>query len=377
MKTATMSLRAAVTGVALAVLAFAGCDKVTGGDDEISGNVLRIYTWPAYIDQGVVESFERSHDCQVLIDNFSSNEEMFSQLKEGGANYDIVMPSSYYVSMLVKAGLLQPLDITQLPNIQKNFDHSFDNQVHDHTFAYSVPYAVTYTGFFYVKSRIPKSQDVATWSILGSDRFKGRISFLDDIREVIGAGLMSLGYSVNSVNQSEIDQAVNVVLSWCRNLRKFDSETYKMEVAAGTTWIGQGYSSDAWQVIFGDETEEMPPQPTLGFALPREGFTIAFDEMVLCKGARNTQLAYAFMNYLYEELVAKENMMRILTIMPVKPGIDTLDPVFREHVIPPPEVLSKGQIIQPIDDIPGAMEMYAKAWDRIKSAQSRMMRPLN
>ena len=272
---------------------------------------------------------------------------------------------------MANEGLIQKLDHSKLPNVKANFDKSFTSQILDPSFTYNVPYAVTYTGFCYQKKRIPKGVDVATWSILNDEYFKGRITLLDDIRETIGAGLMSLGYSINSVNPDEIARAVDVVLGWRKNIRKFDAESYKTEVASGATWIGHGYSTDSMQVIIGDEEEEMPPRPDIGFALPKEGFSIAFDEMVLCAGAPHPDLAYAFMNYLYKGEVAKANMEYILGPTPVKPGIDALSEEFRAQIILPPEVIANGQVIDAIDSVPGAMELYNKGWDKIKSAETK------
>lgn len=351
-------------GIAAAMAAFAlvGCEKKPE---------LHIYTWSDYIAPEVIEKFEAANGCRVVIDTFDSNETMYAKLKAGGTGYDIITPSSYLVDLMAKEGLIQELDHSKIPNVRANFDQSFQSQVLDPSFKFNVPYAVTYTGFCYAKDKIPEGVEVDTWSVLANPAFKGKITLLDDIREVIGAGLMSLGYSVNSFDPSEISQAVDVVLSWRSNIRKFDAESYKTEVPSGATWIAQGYSTDATQVIVGDEEEGVPPREDIGFALPREGFSIAFDEMVLSETAPNPELAYAFMNYLYEGEVAAANMEYIMGPCPVKPGIERLDEDYRNLIILPQETISRGRVIRSIDSIPGAVELYNKAWDRIKATEAR------
>ncbi len=380
--------RRAIAAAAIAAFAFAGCEKSPdnpavppegsteraeegGRDASGDGAELHLYTWSDYIAPEVIEDFEKSHRCRVIIDTFDSNETMYAKLKAGGTGYDIITPSSYLVALMAEEGLIRELDHSKLPNVKANFDKSFSSQILDPAFRYNVPYAVTYTGFCYSKKRIPAGADVNSWAILGDERLKGRVTLLDDIREVIGAGLMSLGYDVNSVKPEEIDKAVEVVLGWRKNIRKFDAESYKTEVASGATWIGHGYSTDSTQVILGDEEEDMPPRPDIGFALPREGFAIAFDEMVLSSGSTQPDLAYAFIDYLYRPDVAKANMEYILGPMPVKPGIDALDAEFRAQIILPPEVMAHGQVLKAIDAIPGAMELYNKAWDRIKATEAK------
>ena len=349
---------ARVGGAVLSAALLLGCEKKPE---------LHIYTWSDYIAPSVIESFENEHNCKVVVDTFDSNETMYAKLKAGGAGYDIIMPSSYLVALMAREGLIAKLDHAKMPNVRKNFDPLFKSQILDATLTYNVPYAVTYTGFMYAKDKMPAGADVASWSILENPALKGKITLLDDVREVIGAGLMSLGYKINSRNPAEIDAAVARVLEWKKNIRKFDAESYKTEVASGATWLGHGYSTDTTQVIVGDEEEGLAPRHDIGFALPKEGFTIAFDEMVLSSAAPNPDLAYAFMDYVYRGDVAAENMDYIMGPMPVKPGIEKLDPDYRKLIILPPDVIARGQVLEPVDDDPAVMELYNKAWDRIKA----------
>lgn len=332
---------------------------------------LHVYTWCDYIAPDVLASFEKALGVRVVVDTFDSNEAMYAKLKAGGTGYDILMPSSYQVAQMAKDGLIEKLDHAKLPNVRKNFDPSFTTQIIDPTFAYNVPYAVTYTGFMYLKDKIPAGADVASWSILGNSALKSRITFLDDIREVIGGGLMYLGYSVNSTDPKEIDAAVEQVLKWKVNSRKFDGESYKTEVANGSSWLGHGYSTDATQVIVGDEELGAPPRADIGFALPKEGYSIAFDEMVVAKGAPRRDLAYAFINYIYDGEVAKVNMEYICGPNPVKPGIEALDPDYRALIVLDGETIKRGQVIRGFDARPEVMELYNKAWDRIKATDAR------
>ena len=338
-----------------------------GGD----GGELHIYTWSDYIAPDVLASFEKALGVKVVVDTFDSNEAMYAKLKAGGTGYDIIMPSSYQIAMMAKEGMIDEIDHSKCPNVKKNFDVGFTSQILDPTFKYNVPYAVTYTGFMYDKSKIPEGADVNSWAILGNPALKGRISLLDDIREVIGGGLMYLGYSINSTNPAEIEKAVEQVLKWRANIRKFDSESYKTEVPSGATWVGHGYSTDTTQVLVGDEEAGAPARDDLGFALPKEGYTIAFDEMVIAKDAKRKDLAYAFMNYIYDGDVAAVNMDYIQGPNPVKPGIEQLDAGLRDIIILKPEQLAKGQVLRNLDDQPAVMELYNKTWDKIKATEAK------
>ncbi len=345
---------------AAAALAFTGCD---------SKPELHIYTWSDYIAPDVIADFEEDYKCRIVIDTFDSNEAMYAKLKAGGTGYDIIMPSSYLVSLMAKEGLIAKLDHAKIPSVRQNFDPRFKTQILDPSFTYNVPYAVTYTGFMYEKAKIPAGADVASWSILANPAVKGKATLLDDMREVIGAGLMANGYSISSDKPDEINRAVETVLTWRANIRKFDAESYKTEVASGATWLGHGYSTDATQVIVGDEEAGDAPRTDIGFALPKEGFAIACDEMVLAAGAPNPDLAYAFMNYVYDGETAAENMEYIMGPMPVKPGIEKLDDDYRKLIVLDDDTMKRGQIIAPISE--ATMELYNKAWDRIKATEAK------
>ena len=112
----------------------------------------------------------------------------------------------------------------------------------------------------------------------------------------------------------------------------------------------------------------MEPRDDIGFALPKEGFTIAFDEMVVAKDARRKDLAYAFINYIYDGEVAAVNMDYLCGPNPVKPGIDLLDDEYRKAIILDEETLKHGQVLKGFDD-PAVVEMYNKAWDKIKATE--------
>ncbi len=356
-----------LTAQALAAAEASGFRPPDGGD----GGSLHIYTWCDYIAPDVLTSFEKALGVTIVVDTFDSNEAMYAKLKAGGTGYDIIMPSSYQIESMAREGMIDELDHAKIPNVRKNFDPSFTRQILDPSFKYNVPYAVTYTGFAYAKDRIPEGADVNSWAILGNPALKGRISLLDDIREVIGGGLMYLGYSINSTDPKEIDSAVAQILKWRANIRKFDSESYKTEVPGGATYLGHGYSTDTTQVIVGDDEAGAPARDDIGFALPKEGYTIAFDEMVVASGAKRKDLAYAFINYIYDGDVAAANMDYICGPNPVKPGIEKLDPDYRSLIVLSEEQLEKGQVLRGFADKPEVLELYNKAWDRIKATEAR------
>ncbi len=347
--------------VAVAMLVAGGCSEKPS---------LHIYTWADYISPTVIERFEEKYGCKVVVDTFDTNEAMYAKLKAGGAGYDLLFPSSYIVGLLVKEGLVEALDHTKCPSVRKNFYKPYAKMLpEDPELVYGAPYSSSQEIIFYDTKRIPDGVEVGTWAIFGNPAFKGKVSFLDDMRDVIGVGLMYLGYSINSTSQKEIDEAVEQVLKWRENARKFDSESYKTEVANGSTWISQGYSQVAYQVIFGD-ADGSGARPDLACVYPKEGFTESCEEMVVAKDAPNRDLAYALIEFLYSDVEAGvANMKYVFGILPCKPAINALDDKFRDMLLMKPEIMARAQVILGLESKPEVMEMYAKAWDRIRAVK--------
>ena len=323
--------------------------------------VLRICTWSDYIDDGVVRQFEEQNGCRVDVQSFDSNEEMVDRLKAGVARFDIVTPSSYVIPVLEKEKLIQPLDHAKIPNVRRNFDRSFAEAILDPSFTCNVPYMVTYTGLVYRKDKLPKGLSADTWDAFDSPALGGRASLLDDMRETIGAALKSLDCSLNTVRKDELDKAVAVALKWRKNAPTLDNARYKEAVASGEWVIGHAYSSDAVQMMLND--------PNVGFALPKEGFTIAFDEMVIPANAPHPDLAHKFINFVYTPEVAKANIEGVCAPMPVKGAIKSLEPKLRSLVEVDADTFRRGEVLQNLDDKPSVRDMYLKAWERIKAGK--------
>lgn len=344
----------------MAALALVGCEKK---------QQLHIYTWADYISPDVVTAFEKKYNCEVIIDTFDTNEAMYAKLKAGSTGYDLLFPSSYMVGLMAKEGLIVKLNHRKCPSVRKNFYTPYTEMLpEDPELEWAAPYSSSPTILFYDPSKIPAGVDMETWEALANPVFKGKITFLDDMREVIGAGLMVNGYSINSTDPEEINHAVETVLAWKQNVRKFDSESYKTEVANGSTWIGQGFGQVARQVIFGESEDGSDARPDLKYSYPREGFTESCEEMVISSSAKNPDLAYKMIEFLYSDVEAGvANMKYVLGMLPCTPAINALEPKFRDIVVAPSHIMDRGQVILGLESIPGAMELYGKAWDRIKA----------
>ena len=341
-----MSLLAGVAGI----LSLAGCGRK-------ERPVLHVYTWADYVKPELVQRFEKEHGCQVVIDTFDSNEAMYAKLKAGATGYDLLFPSSYMVKLLHDQGMIQDLDRGKLPNLA-HVDPDYLEVALDPQMRHSVPYMLTYTGIAYLKGRV--ADPVASWAMFDRTDLGGRATMLNDMRETIGAALKSLGHSLNSTNEKELEEAKQVVLRWRKNLAKFENEQYKSGIASAEFLLVHGYSGDILQAR--DENEDIV------FVLPKEGFSISCDDMVIPKSAKRADLAHAFINFLHDPAVAAENSEFISYLCPNKDCYDKLPAEMREDpaVFPPAEIRGKGEVIA---DLGEEQAKYVKIWDQIKGGK--------
>jgi spermidine/putrescine transport system substrate-binding protein len=335
---------------ALAALGLvAGCGKP-------APKVLHVYTWADYIKPEVVQRFEQENRCRIVIDTFDSNEAMYAKLKAGASGYDVLTPSSYYVAIMSGQGMLLDLDHAKLPNLA-NVDTAYLRIALDPQMKHSVPYMLTNTGLAYLKSKVKDPQP--TWAMLDRGDLKGRMTMLNDMRETVGAALKFLGYSLNTTDDRQLEQARDVVIRWKRNLAKFESEQYKSGLASGEFLLAHGYSGDILQA----EQENAD----IAFLAPREGLSISCDDLVILKDSKAADLAHRFIDFLHDPAVAAENSQAISYLCPNMAAYAKLPASFLQDpaVKLDPAVQAKCEVIV---DLGKDNAKYTRIWDQIKAA---------
>lgn len=317
--------------------------------------VLHLYNWADYVDPKMITLFEEENNCRVIEDTFDSNEAMYAKFKAGAAGYDVIVPSSYMVDMMFQQNMLQLLDRGKLPNLV-NIDSAFVKIISDPEMMYSIPWAVTVTGISYLSNKV-KAPD-ATWAVFERPDLKGRMTLLNDMRETIGAALKYLGYSLNTTDESQLQQARDVVIRWKQNIAKFENEQYKTGLASEEFFLVHGYSGDILQVAGENEA--------ITFMMPREGGSVSMDEMVIPKGAPNPELAHKFINFMLRADVAARNTEFTSYLFPNKASYELLSEELRQDPIlfPSEDAIKNLEVIR---DLGADNEKYTKIWDQIKA----------
>ncbi len=315
---------------------------------------LHLYTWADYIKPELVKRFESEQHCRVVIDTFDSNESMYAKVRAGASGYDVIVPSSYMVKLMHAQGLIADLDATKLKG-RGNIDPEVLAKIDDHQMQHSVPYATSYGVLAYRKDRVKDAQP--TWAMLDRADLHRRMSLLNDMRETLGAALKFLGHSLNTRDEKELAAAGDVVRRWKQHIVKFDNEQYKSAIDAGEFLLVHGYSGDLSQVV-GDNDQ-------VGILIPKEGTTMACDELVIPKSAPNPALAYAFINFVLDPAVAAENMEFMGYVCPNTEALKRVSTDFLTNpaVAIPADIRAKCEVIQDVgEDLP----KYTKVWDAVK-----------
>ena len=282
----------------------------TGCSDLVSAagaNEINVYNWGEYIDESVLDDFEKETGIHINYFTFESNEQMYSVLKQGGSSYDVVIPSDYMVSRLIQEGMLEELDFSNIPNAAGLSD-AYQNLQYDPTNAYSVPYMWGTVGIIYNTKIV--EEEVDSWGILWDEKYAGQILQFNNSRDAFATALLYLGYSLNTTNEQALQEAYDLLRDQKPVLQKYVMDQCYDLLESGEAAIGAYYAGDYLGMIENN--------PDLKFVIPKEGTNRFVDAMCIPKGCRNKELAEAFINYMCRPDISLRNMDEIGYSSPIE-----------------------------------------------------------
>jgi spermidine/putrescine transport system substrate-binding protein len=252
---------------------------------------------------------------------------------------------------MIKENMLEPMDLSKVPNFKYIDTVVLRRIAFDKGNKFSVPYMMGGSGIAVNKTHVTKYD--RSWNIFSRSDLKNRMTMLDDMREVLGGALRTLGYSVNSTNPEELEKAKQVVLGWKANLCKFDAEAFAKGFAAGEFWVVQGYAENVMREYDSTKYSEIE------FFIPKEGGSAYIDNIVILKDAKHKDLAYAFINFIHDPHV----YARIIDYLRY-PCINT---AARQFVTKKSNYeLSELANSELKEDLGPGLELYNKVWQEIR-----------
>lgn len=250
--------------------------------------IVNLAVWPNYISNEILAEFEKETGITVRVSNYLSNEELLAKLQAGVSGYDVAMPADYLVRVMAHLNLVEELDRSQIPSV-KNLGKDFLGQSYDPENKYSLPFDRGSTGI--AINRKLYSGKIRGWKdLFNQPELAGKFSLLDDMREVIGAALKSLGYSFNSTNPEELKQAKEVLIQVRKRVKSFTSEPIT-PLAQGEMAVAHAFMTDALQA-------RKLAKGSIEYIHPEEGEVMWMDTFVIPKGALHKPEAHALINFL-------------------------------------------------------------------------------
>jgi spermidine/putrescine transport system substrate-binding protein len=354
-------MRLAKLLLVLAAIGLGACGK----KDE----VLSLYNWNQYIAPETVERFEKACSCKVQQAFYSDNSELMAKIAGGAKGYDVLVPTSNYVSDLANGGYLQPIDKSKLPNL-KNIMPAYLDTPFDPGNQYSVPYAYTITMLGYNEEKLSElGVPVDSWALIFDptvlEKIKGRVTVLDSPDELTAAALKYLGYSANDYDPAKLEEAKQVVLKAKPYWAAFKASGYIELLAAGDIWVAHGYSNDIYQADLG--AQQAGKSFRIKHAMPKEGAVLALDAMVITKDAPRPELAHKFIDFMLEGRNSADLTNMLGSGNPNSAAMEFIKPEIKSMaaVFPDAETAKKLEMLKPMDA--DQRRQVNQVWTEIKA----------
>lgn len=334
-----------------ALVLLAGC-----GSNQV---VLNVFNWGDYINKELIDKFTKETGIKINYELFDTNETMLAKFETGGTEYDVIFPSDYIVEELISKDLLLELDFNNIPNF-KYIDDRFKNLAFDPENKYSVPYFWGTLGILYNTDMV--KEEIDSTRVLFDEKYAGQIIMLDSMRDTIGITLQMLGYSTNSTNPAEINEAKELLIKQKPLVNGYYVDEAMDMMINGDAAIALNWSGAAME-IYWQEVENIK------YVIPKEGTNMWVDSMVIPKTCRHKKEAEMFINFLLDPDNGFANTEYVGYSSPNSEVIKRMSEQYPEVMemdafIPSDEALEKCEVIKNIGE---AKALYNQAWLEIQA----------
>ncbi|MBR2041209.1 MAG: ABC transporter substrate-binding protein [Oscillospiraceae bacterium] len=343
MKKFVAILLSAVLALAFSVSSFGYYSEAEGYSTEVEdyeyyqkfqgqGIEIDVYNWGEYVANDSVnfldvnEDFETLTGIKVNYTLFSSNEELYTKLRSGGANYDIIVPSDYMIGKMISEGMLQKLDFNNIPNY-KYIDEKYKNTNFDPMNEYSVPMYWGVVGIIYNTTMVDE-EDLTGWNILWNEKYADNMLMFSNSRDAFALSLLDLGYDFNTTDAMEIEEAAGHLRAQKPLVQAYVMDEIYDKMEGGEAAVAPYYNGDA--VLMMDVNED------LDFFLP-DNTSIFIDSFCIPEGAKNKEAAEMYINYMCESTVAAANSYYVGYSTPHTGAFELLDEELQENEIAYPD----------------------------------------
>jgi spermidine/putrescine-binding protein len=324
-------------------------------DPKPEAKTLNFYNWTDYIATDTIPNFQKETGIKVTYDNYSSNDELFAKMRTGGSGFDIIVPTDATLVKMKHAGLVQPLDLSLIPNL-KNLDPRFRTAAYDPGNQYSIPWQWGTTGIGFDKTKVGGA--VTDWDAFNLPAVSGKSSYLDEARDAFAMALFALKKDPNTLDTADLDAAEQYLIALKKKIQKITSD-YQDPLKSGQLVMAQAYSGDVFTIQADNKNIE--------YIIPTSGALSWVDSMAIPKGAAHPKNAEAFMNYILEPKVGAALTNFVNYGSPNKAA----EPFINKDILSNPLIYpSQADLAKlPFQKDLGEDELaYSDRWDKVKTA---------
>jgi len=340
--------------VAMAATMLTGCG---GGEKAAESNgELNIFVWTEYVSDAAIQAFEKETGIKVNVSTFSSNEDMLAKFKsESEGTYDILQPSDYAVEYLIAQDKLTELDKEKLPNM-KNINSAYLDPSYDPGNKYTMPYEGGVACIAVNKAKV--DTEITSYADLFDPSLEGKMVVLDDYRAIIGMTARSMGYSMNETDDAKLAEIQDKLLTLKSNVKLYDSDSPKSALISGDCTVGMIWSAEA--------ALSMDENPDIEVVYPEEGAYVFLDNWCIPKGAKNTENALKFIDFMMSAEAAKMNIEDFPYLCPNDAALALMGEDYVSNVAKnvPAEVISAGEFVKYLDS--DVLAKYDEMWTKLK-----------
>jgi len=333
-----------------------------------AGISINVYNWGEYISTGADEGtlninaeFTKLTGIKVNYTNYATNEELYAKLKGGGATYDVIIPSDYMISKMIKEEMIQKLDFDNIPNYKYIMDN-FRNQAYDPENEYSVPYTWGTVGIIYDSTMIDIASEDIDWDLLWNADYADQILMFDNPRDAFAIAEIFLGYSINTEDSEELVDAADKLKKQKSIVQGYVMDEIFDKMGAGEALIAPYYAGDALTIM--EENED------LNFVVPKSGTNLFIDAMCIPSGSKQKEAAEMYINFMCEPDIAYSNIDYICYSTPHSAAFEMLDEETRTNPISYPDesyIADKTTVFVNLSD--EASRQMQDLWTEMKSAE--------
>ena len=315
-----LALTCAMTMAASLFLTGCGGSANTSGSDSNSGDsngsgkrVVNVCSWGEYIDEDLIYKFEDETGIKVNYQTAESNEALYSLLKTGAGDYDVIVPSDYMIARLIDEGMLAELNYDNIPNYEK-IGEQYKSLSFDPENKYTVPYTWGTLGIIYNSTMV--DGDIDSWDAMFDEKYAGNVLMIRNSRDALAAALLDLGYDINTTDEAQIQEAYELLAD---AKSKGVYQSFVMDEVFGKM---EGSNAAIAMYYAGDYLTMLDNNPDLKFVVPKEGSNWFVDAMCVLKTAQHKEEAEAWINFIAS---TESNLANMDYIGYASPNLEALE----------------------------------------------------